>query len=234
MPDLCALSVSKVKRALSRAKRNSSIWDTTSFGIGATCGSETKVFRLPLTDLIDMNRLKRASPDVAALYDLYGQIVRETFQDKSFYKNSAEVDREFQVVGSTFIPELLSGKYDKALSAGYLSATSLKPFLADYHGIRHDADNIEAWVEVDSSIQENLTRYADPIYPPLAITARIVGEVQLDLDVDELGQVKNSVITGHPLLKESAKVAVDQWKFRPTQSEKIRGTLRYRLDGRCE
>ena len=57
-----------------------------------------------------------------------------------------------------------------------------------------------------------------PVYPPLARQARIQGAVVLHAIIDKDGQVaKLEVISGHPLLVQSALDAVKQWRYKPTQ-----------------
>ena len=57
-----------------------------------------------------------------------------------------------------------------------------------------------------------------PAYPPLARQARIQGTVLLHAIIDKDGQVaKLEVVSGHPLLVQSALEAVRQWRYKPTQ-----------------
>jgi len=234
-PNLCSLSVSKVQKEISSVTRNTSIWDSASFGIVAKCGAETKVFHLPIGDLVDMYRLKRNSRDAMSLYDLYYQLVKEGFKDKSFYKNADAADRELQEAGSIFVDELRSGKYDSGLSGPDLSSKSMKTFLADYRGVRHDADDIEGWITVDTLTKENLTQYVEPIYSRLAISARISGPVELALSVDESGSVQDVVANGNRLLEDNVRNAARQWKFKPgAVSGATRTTLQFGLGGRCD
>ena len=56
-----------------------------------------------------------------------------------------------------------------------------------------------------------------PIYPPLAKQARIQGVVRLEAIISKQGQIENlRVISGHPLLIQSALDAVRQWRYQPT------------------
>jgi protein TonB len=56
-----------------------------------------------------------------------------------------------------------------------------------------------------------------PIYPPLARQARIQGNVVLHAIIDKDGRVAQlEVISGHPLLVQSALDAVKQWRYKPT------------------
>src|SRR5215467_9278805 len=61
-----------------------------------------------------------------------------------------------------------------------------------------------------------LMRKVNPTYPPLARTARIQGKVLLQAQISKTGDIQNlQVISGHPILIQSALDAVKQWKYRP-------------------
>jgi protein TonB len=65
-------------------------------------------------------------------------------------------------------------------------------------------------------IEGNRIRSVTPLYPPLAKTARIQGTVVLHAIISKQGNVENlSVISGHPMLVQSALDAVKQWKYKP-------------------
>ncbi len=56
-----------------------------------------------------------------------------------------------------------------------------------------------------------------PVYPQLARQARIQGIVRLEAVIDEQGRITDlKVISGHPLLVQSALDAVRQWRYQPT------------------
>lgn len=62
-----------------------------------------------------------------------------------------------------------------------------------------------------------LIRKVVPIYPPLALRARVEGTVILEINVDEEGNVTEvRVLQGNPLLEDEAVRAVKQWKYSPT------------------
>jgi protein TonB len=55
------------------------------------------------------------------------------------------------------------------------------------------------------------------VYPPLARQTRISGTVRLHAIISKGGAVQQlEVISGHPLLVQSALDAVRQWRYRPT------------------
>jgi TonB family protein len=73
-------------------------------------------------------------------------------------------------------------------------------------------------IRVEPTAQElKLIRRVEPVYTELARRARIQGKVVLVVTVNEEGNVSDArVISGHPLLGETALIAVRQWKYSPT------------------
>jgi outer membrane biosynthesis protein TonB len=55
--------------------------------------------------------------------------------------------------------------------------------------------------------------HRDPMYPPLARPARIQGQVVLRLTTNGHVATDVTVVTGHPLLVQSALENARQWKF---------------------
>ena len=63
----------------------------------------------------------------------------------------------------------------------------------------------------------SLINRVQPVYPPLARQTRISGTVRLHAIIGKDGSVQQlEVLSGHPLLVQSALDAVRQWKYRPT------------------
>ena len=62
-----------------------------------------------------------------------------------------------------------------------------------------------------------LVRQPKPVYPPLARQARIQGQVKFTAVIGNDGTIQNlQLISGHPLLVQSAQDAVRQWVYQPT------------------
>lgn len=65
-------------------------------------------------------------------------------------------------------------------------------------------------------LQGSLIRRVDPVYPPLARTARIQGMVVLAAVISQQGTIQHlQVLSGHPMLVNAALEAVSQWRYRP-------------------
>jgi len=73
-------------------------------------------------------------------------------------------------------------------------------------------------IRVGSGVQAaNLVTKVDPIYPPLAEQARIQGVVRFSVTIGKDGRPANiQLVSGHPLLVNAAKDALQQWIYKPT------------------
>jgi periplasmic protein TonB len=71
-------------------------------------------------------------------------------------------------------------------------------------------------VIVSHMMEGNLIYKPQPLYPPLARSARIQGAVVLRAIISKTGTIENlQVLSGHPMLVHAAIDAVSQWRYRP-------------------
>jgi len=73
-------------------------------------------------------------------------------------------------------------------------------------------------IRVGANVQKaKLLQHPEPVYPPLAMQARISGVVRLNAIIGKDGTVqKVTLVSGHPLLAPPAMEAVRQWVYQPT------------------
>src|SRR5207248_1843307 len=73
-------------------------------------------------------------------------------------------------------------------------------------------------IRVGGNVQAaKLTKKIAPLYPPLAKQARIQGTVRFNALIDRDGNLETlQLVTGHPLLVETATSAVKQWVYETT------------------
>jgi protein TonB len=65
--------------------------------------------------------------------------------------------------------------------------------------------------------EANIIHKVQPVYPALARSARIQGNVEFTATISKDGAIENlQLIHGHPLLVNAAREAVLQWRYRPT------------------
>ncbi|HKY06376.1 MAG TPA: energy transducer TonB [Blastocatellia bacterium] len=66
-------------------------------------------------------------------------------------------------------------------------------------------------------LQGSAIRRVEPTYPSFAISARITGQVVVEVTVDEAGNVTQArALSGHALLRKVSVDAAYGWKWRPT------------------
>jgi protein TonB len=71
-------------------------------------------------------------------------------------------------------------------------------------------------IRTSSMLEGNLIRRVQPMYPPLARTARVQGSVVLYALISKAGTMENlHALSGPPLLVPAAIDAVSQWRYRP-------------------
>jgi TonB family protein len=73
-------------------------------------------------------------------------------------------------------------------------------------------------IRVGGNVQAvNLIQRVEPVYPPLALQARIQGIVRFTAIIGRDGAIQNlQLVSGHPLLVEAARQAASQWHYKPT------------------
>jgi protein TonB len=72
-------------------------------------------------------------------------------------------------------------------------------------------------IRVSAGVAEgNLVNKVQPVYPAIAKTARIQGTVVIQATISKNGTIENAhVVSGHPMLAQSALNAVREWRYRP-------------------
>ncbi len=72
-------------------------------------------------------------------------------------------------------------------------------------------------IRVSSGVTQGLVIHkVEPVYPPIARSARVQGTVILAAVIGKDGTIQNlHVVSGHPLLTGAAMDAVKQWRYRP-------------------
>ncbi|MGC2238498.1 MAG: TonB family protein [Pyrinomonadaceae bacterium] len=77
------------------------------------------------------------------------------------------------------------------------------------------------------TLNETATSLPKPVYPKAAKAVRASGEVKVEVEVDEKGNVTSAKsVSGHPLLRQAAEQAAKQAKFKPS-AEKVNGVIVY-------
>lgn len=73
-----------------------------------------------------------------------------------------------------------------------------------------------------------------PVFPPIAAAANVSGEVIVEVEVNEKGEVRAArSVNAHPLLRKASEDAAFRWRFTPDlgggKNRAVRLTFSYRL-----
>jgi TonB family protein len=67
-----------------------------------------------------------------------------------------------------------------------------------------------------------------PKYPTLTLAGRVYGKVTVRVTIDRAGTVKDArVVEGHPMLRDAAVNAAQQWKFEEDAAQERVATLKF-------
>ena len=239
----CAVKPGELDAAVKKYARSDGVFEAISFGLVAQCGASEVVLRLPISQQVDLGRLRRANRAMADLWDLASKITDSAFGANNIFHGRTDAeDLKLQRSGEKVVPELISGEYDVALAAavrgnvGTWKTPRFRGLLASSRGVvtAEEARAGPVPTLLDAGTYQ-FSHFVVPKYPPLAMQARIQGKVELRLTLEpDSGRVLQvEAVAGHPLLKPSAIDAATQWRFKPHSrpSQGVSLTLEYAL--RC-
>jgi hypothetical protein len=219
--NLCAIDPQELSRTIKAFPKTqgSGAFAGDRFAIVANCGSDTKVIRLPGDWEVDLARMKRKRPGIAALWTLQKTVGTWAFGAfPSIDVVPPEMAARFQPAGEGIVAELKSGRFD----AGFAP----RPFQDDVAALRPVSDVPEFLAKLANADHFRFDRYVTPQYPPLAMQVRISGTVELELtsnpNTGETEQV--TVISGNPILALVAKESAQQWRFLPGADTALHST----------
>ena len=173
--------------------------------------------------MVNVDTLRRRSPDVMALWELITRMQKITLQkeaDDPFAGATPQERAAREALGTALVPFLRAGKY----------AEYLEPHLSKYTGPPTERE--PSWSEIVDRASLNLVEYVEPVMQPIAISARMFGDVRVRLRADAAsGAVTNvEALSGSPLLVPSALEAIRKWRFAPgaAPADTLDVTVRFR------
>jgi TonB family protein len=220
----CATTQKAVRGSTAKYSFHAGGVDTASLGLVAICGSSPVVFELAEPSRVDLDRMRRARPEIARLWGLDRRMMDRVFGGRDIFQNrSEEDDLQIQGTGAHLVGDLASGRYDAGLRAAIagigddLPSMGFREVLSDYRGPISPKEVAARRVHIVDGQLYHFARYAPPIYPPLAKQARVEGRVELQLKVEpSTGEIRDTkALSGHQLLVPSALAAVKRWRFDP-------------------
>jgi TonB family protein len=245
----CAVDQRELLRELRRNRRalkHTQLFTFADFVIVADCGGKETVLQLPL---LPFPAGPHGPPRIERSYDLLRDVEKRVFGTDQVFNTSADMKifddlegekggEDDERTGAALVPELRSGAYDRALWGDCKKAAcagqGLKGVLETYVPPDQRTEPAVSWVKPPSY---KFVKVALPGYPPLARLARVQGDVELELQVDErTGLVVGvAAMSGHPLLLRTAHQAARDWQFQPEkQPEGVKkNKVVLRFDMKC-
>lgn len=252
--NLCSLEATRIENAVSQSRRNPKLFESSRISITAKCGTARKSVQLPTFGIDEANFAKKIRSGKALLHleqrlldDLFGNIWGPTGEgnraamQKLGWDWSSELKRGDYDFGFWFCSGgqptgLMTSVQPGALDITFGSDCDLQKFrqvIAAYHAPAIDMHGQHGRL---AGIEGGrLLKYDDPVYSPLAIQARIEGEVSLELTVDrKTGSVMGvKPLAAHPLLEASSVNAARDWRFDPAQELKDIVVVKLQFSSPC-
>lgn len=216
--NFCAMDTPSLSRVIRTfpAPQRMSVFAGDNYTIVARCGSESRVIRLPGDWEVDMARLKRKWPGIAAFWSLEKLAGTRAFGLFPLADSvPPEMAARLHPASETILSDLQSGTYDAGLAP--------RSFKDDAAALRPLSD-VPASVKLMNPDHLRFARYVTPRYPPLAKQARISGTVELDITSNPTtGETERvALVSGSPLLVQAAMDAARQWRFVPGPDNVLR------------
>lgn len=235
---MCAISERRVEEALAKAPGDSGGIDFIGSldVVVAACATGERTFMFRQRPVINREALRRSAAEVDALWSVIDRArtflmnvsqrrVRDVLDP---FGGSPDARAAQEALGTSLVPELRSGKYDQAFDTGFFG-----PILAKYSGPPTQRGPLPAEIVDRASL--HLRKYAEPAIPPIAMAARLFGDVHLRVTADpSTGLVTHvEAVSGSPLHLDAAIQAARMWEFEPDAArvDPVNVTLRFQL--RC-
>ena len=204
----CTIPEKELRRELKRCKK-CLVFSGANVAMQVQCGPQTRIVR---SDILDKDMFDPApnTPEHTSwtmqLLARLDKALGPGVLDKPVFPVAEKEELSAEIPESEALSDLPSGKYD-ALFQGAPDKPSDLYRAAQIHPPLPN-------VRLLSSLPIQPQEFGLPHYPPLARLARIQGTVVFKVEIDPNGNTMNfTLVSGHPLLRESVKDAVRAWKF---------------------
>ncbi len=219
--NLCVLDSTSFNEKVEKYSRKPEAFNTMRSALVARCGTEARVFHLPLFRM-DFKALKRIEPSAKPMSQIGWRILRRAFPDKNPRDLTWGVDSSLKQImpDSPEVEELKKTPYDEAYWFGFPGVhpaipaqvvTSFDPTLgsdSDLGKLRNVLGRYKhlpvsgGTVLLVSSEGNKFQQYVAPEYGRLAYQAGLQGRVELSLSLDRnTRRVENVIrVSGNALL----------------------------------
>ncbi len=195
------------------------------FDVFEFSGNESvKDIKAVLTDLLTKKTIEFSDPKLLLFSDITSgkykiEIIKDGYERriKEFELKCRTVDEVLTISKSLYLQKGDVKKVTEFGSTGYVAKGNNEEYKVQSDGL---------------AINHNALNLAKPKYPAAALAVRATGTVNVQVTIDEDGEiVKAEAISGHPLLRYAAERAAMESRFAPTllnwQPVQITGIIVY-------
>jgi TonB family protein len=221
--DPCTIPEKELRRERKRCKK-CLVFSGANVAMQVQCGTQTLVIRSDILDRDMFDPAPNTPVHTSWTMQLLGRLDKELgpgVMDKPMISLPVEGEPAKLDHDSDALRDVSLGKYD-ALFQGVPNKPS---------DLYRDAQfrPPTPTVRLLSSLPIQPQELPLPQYPPLARMARIEGKVIFKVEIDSDGNTKDfSLVSGHPMLRESVKQTVSTWRFpKDAAGEQVNATIEF-------
>jgi TonB family protein len=222
----CSIPEKDLRRELKRCKK-CLVFSGATVAIQVQCGSQTRLIRADILDK-DMFDPAANTPQhtswTMALLERLDHAVGPGVMDKPVFAVPEEEKASGESGDPMVLRDISLGKYDALFPGGSDKPSDL------YRASQSHPPAPSVSLQSSTPFQPTVSNL--PGYPAIARTARVEGAVSFKIKVDSNGNVSDVVFdSGPPLLRESVKNAVSEWKFpEGAFNQQVQATINFVLN----
>jgi TonB family protein len=225
----CTIPEKELRRELKRCKR-CLVFSGADVAMQVQCGEQTRRIRMDVLDRDMFDPAPKTPEHTSWTMTLLGRLDRalgNNVMDRPAFSLTSPADPPVTNVSvDALVGAVARGEFDGLFEKGGHKLSELL----------HEAQRGARWrgrsVALTASHPFTPASYDLPNYPPIAVAARVGGEVVVTIEVDVNGGVVNQkIVSGHRLLQGAVLSVVGGWKFPMEASgQEIRSTVEFKMD----
>jgi TonB family protein len=219
----CTIPEKELRRELKRCKK-CLVFSGANVAMQVQCGTETRIVRSDILDKDMFDPAPNTPEHTSWTMQLLGRLDKALgpgVMDKPIFPIAEKEEAPTVGGDSETLMGVSSGRFDTLFQGARNKPSDLYRAAQD----RPPAPSVR--LVRSSPIQPQ--EFALPQYPPLARSAHIEGTVVFKLEIDPGGSTAAfTLVSGHPMFRESVKKAVSGWKFsKEGAGQQIEATIEF-------
>ena len=222
----CAIPEKALRRELKRCKK-CLVFSGADVAMQVQCGSTTRIIRSDILDKDMFDPAANTPEHTSWTMQLLGRIdqaVGPGAMDRPIFPVSEPEASPSPNLSSNALRDVNSGKYDLLFQKAPNKASDI------YRAAQISPPKPSVQLVSSTPFQPQVIGM--PAYPPLARAARIEGVVTFNIEIAPDGGTTNFIVdSGHPMLRETVKRAVAEWRFpKEAAGQKVQASIGFKTN----